>query len=133
MPIELGSFALGTVVGGVVVQYANHLLAKSRDKESREAKDFNAAADALDEVLAKERTSPVPGAEIDFYPFRRVLKGQDLTRFNQCVEEYERTVHDAEIYFQEYAGSIVLGSGRYKDTKLVIAAIDKLLEFTKRK
>lgn len=44
MPIELGSFSLGTVAGGVVVGIFNHFMTKSRNAEERKTKEFNCAA-----------------------------------------------------------------------------------------
>jgi hypothetical protein len=44
MPIELGSFSLGTVVGGVIVGFVNHYLTKSRNVEDRKISEFNGAA-----------------------------------------------------------------------------------------
>lgn len=44
MSIEVGSFSLGLVAGGIVVGIANHYLAKSRTEEDRIIKGFNDAA-----------------------------------------------------------------------------------------
>jgi hypothetical protein len=133
MPIEIGSFSLGVVTGGIVVGIINHFLAKSRDMEERAAKDFNAMADVLAEILSRERDSPSPHSNIDFYAFRRVLNKRELSRFNKCVEKYEITKNNAAIDYSKSDGMYCGGSAHYLDPIPIIAAIDKLLKFTKRK
>jgi len=134
MPVELGSFSIGFVAGGAVVGVINHFLAKSRDEESRTAKDFNAAADIMADILRKERNCPTPGSNIDFFAFRRVLYKRDLARFDKCIEEYERAIKSAQIkHYDNSGGLVICGQGRFYDEAPIVAAIDKLLEFTKRK
>lgn len=133
MPIETGSFSFGFVAGGAVVGVINHFLAKSRDIESRGAKDFNDAADALAEILTNERSDPSTSSNIDFFALRRVLNDNELLRFNKCVTEYESVKENSPIKYDDEGSIYVRSSGRYKDTKEIVAAIEKLLTFTKRK
>ena len=135
MPFEMGSFSLGFVAGGLVIQLGNHLLAKSRDKESRDVKDFNAAADILAEFLIKERCGPMPATNFDFSAFRRVLKGKELREFDEAVAEYHGTRRNAEIIFPNDPGPLVRigGTGFYRDVNPIVATIDKLLLFTTRR
>lgn len=134
MPIEIGSFSLGVVAGGLAVGIINHFLAKSRDIEGRAAKDFNAVADVLAEFLTKERDSLNPNSnKIDFSPFRRVLNKRELSRFDKCVEKYEKAKRDAVIDYSKSDGIYCGGSAFYHDPTPIIAVIDELLKLTKRK
>ena|SRR3990172_498948 len=133
MPIEIGSFSLGVVVGGIAVGIINHFLAKSRDAQDRIAKDFNAVADVLDEILTKERDSPRASSNIDFYPFRRILSQRELIRFDKCVKEYEKAKNDAPRFYSQDCGGIVVVGCFYQDSTPIITIINKLLKFTKRK
>lgn len=133
MPIELGSFSLGAVAGGAIVGGINHLLTRIRDKENRTVKDFNEAANILAVTLTKERDMPNTNENIDFFAFRRVLSEKDLKRFNALVEEYESAKENSEIKYDDANSVYARSSGRYKDTALIITAIDKLLKFTSRK
>jgi hypothetical protein len=54
MPIEFGSFSLGTVVGGGVVGVTNHYLAKSRTAEERRIANFNKVASDFIKVVSDE-------------------------------------------------------------------------------
>lgn len=62
MPIELGSFSLGSVAGGIVGAVVAHYLTKSRDTEDRKIKEFNqAAATFRNRVLTElEGLYPIP-------------------------------------------------------------------------
>jgi hypothetical protein len=133
MPIEIGSFSIGVVAGGIAVGIINHYLAKSRVIEDRAAKDFNAVADVLDKILTTERDSPSPRSNIDFYPFRRVLSKRDLISFDKCVEKYEKTKKDAVVDYTKSDEIICGGYPFYQDPTPIISEIDKLLKFTKRK
>jgi len=44
MPIELGSFSIGVIAGGIIIGFANHFLSKSRNREDRTIAEFNKAA-----------------------------------------------------------------------------------------
>jgi hypothetical protein len=131
MPLELGSFSLGAVAGGVAVGFFNHYLAKSRDEENRTAKDFNEIADPLSVILENERDAPSTLGNIDFTAFRRVLSERELKRFNACVAEYEKAKENSSIVSD--SGNFVRLGGSYKDTSEIAAAVDKLLKFTKRR
>ena len=133
MPIEIGSFSLGVVAGGIAVGIVNHYLAKSRVIEDRAAKDFNAAADILAVTLTKEMESPNPHSNIDFYAFRRVLNKRELCSFDKCVEKYEKTKKDAVIDYTKPDGIFPGGSEFYQDPTPIVSEINKLLKFTKRK
>lgn len=54
MPIELGSFSLGSVAGGIVGTIATHYLTKSRNTEERKIKEFNQAADTFRSTILAE-------------------------------------------------------------------------------
>lgn len=137
MQIEIGSFSigvvLGMVIGGSIVALVNHFLAKSRDAQTRLIKDFNEAADALAEILTKEKETPHPNSSIDFFHFRRVLNKRTLRGFNRCVAKYEKAKNDSPIsYSQDYGDVFIIGA-HYDDIHPIVDAIDELLAFTKRK
>lgn len=134
MPFELGSFSLGVLAGSAITILSEHLLARVRDVEGRSAENFNEKAIALAEILTRERIEPSPGSNIDFVPFSLVLGKRELSKFNKCVAEYESAKESAELKPYDNSGPfIVIGSGRYQDSAPIVAAIDKLLKFTKRR
>lgn len=134
MAIELGSFSLGGLVGIFVGSLTTHFLSRSRDKENRDIKDFNEAAAPLAAILEKERNGPMPGTNIDFSVFRRVLKGKELEHFDSCVAEYHQVCRNTKIVNYENMGDVVVvSSGWYRDVNAIVSAIDNLLECTKRK
>jgi hypothetical protein len=133
MPVELGSFSFGFVAGGAVVGIINHLLAGVRDKQARHSKDFNEVAEALADMLRKEREYPSPGSEIDFFAFRRVLSQRELSRFDARVKEYENTKNNCAIALRDENSIYVRISDSYQDATPVIKAIDELMKFTDRK
>jgi hypothetical protein len=127
MPIELGSFSIGSVAGTIVGGIAGHYLTKVRDKEARDIRDFNVAAEGLAKILEIEKVLPTPASgNIDFFAFRRVLGPRDLTRFDICVEEYETARKNAKTISKE---TLI----RYHDITPIVAAIEKMETFTKRK
>ncbi len=119
-------FSLVTLLLGFLI---GNRLAIGRDRR----KEFNTAADVLDEILTKERDSPRPYSNIDFYPFRRVLSKWDLRSLNKCVEKYEKTKNDAPRFYSQDCGGLVIVGCFYQDSTPIIVEIDKLLKFTKRK
>ena len=119
--ISLLTFFTGLILG--------NWLSVGRDKR----KEFNVAADVLDKILTDERYSPRPNSAIDFYPFRRVLSKGDLVRFDKCVEEYEKAKTDAPRFYSQDCGGLAVVGCFYQDSTPIIAVIDKLLKFTKRK
>lgn len=56
MPIELGSFSLGAIAGGIVIGIANHFLSKSRNREDRTIAEFNKAATTFRDAFLPETT-----------------------------------------------------------------------------
>lgn len=136
MPIELGSFSLGAGVGSLITAVAGHYLAKTRDAQNRYIEVFNREADALAQVLREERESPHSSCTPDFSAFRRVLKNPELAKFDNAVETYSSAKANARLTIdQVLQGDVVRISGHssYVDPAPIIAAVSKLLEFTKRK
>lgn len=140
MPIEVGSFSLGAVagavVGSLVTAVAAHFLAKDRDAQNRHIEVFNREADALAKVLREERESPHSSCKPDFSAFRRVLKDRELAKFDKAVEAYSSAKANARLTIdQVLQGDVVRVSGHssYVDPAPIVTAVDKLLEFTKRK
>lgn len=110
--------------------FIGNWLAIGRDKR----KEFNETADILAEIITKERGNLYPISNvIDFYAFRRILGKRELIRFDKCVEKYEKTKNDAVIDYSKADGPFCGGSPYYHDPIPIIATIDKLLKFTKRK
>lgn len=132
------TFSAGAIVGALAMRIIDNFLARQRTTEDRNIRYHNEAADRLDAILRKERECPSPSTKIDFSEFRRVLKGKELTRFDSCVEEYETTVKNTQVeHYPSFENDpfIVIGSGHFNkhDKAPIIAAIDKLREFTERK
>lgn len=97
-------------------------------------KEFNLIADPLAEALTQVRALPTADHTIDFFQFRRTLNRWELFRFDKCLEEYEKAKMNAQLKTYDNGGPLlIVGSGRYQDTTKIVAAIDKLLQFTKRK
>ena len=133
MPIELGSFSLGAAAGSTLTVFISHILVRIRDIEGRSAKDFNEKSAVLADILARERIEPNPESNIDFIPFSLVLRNRELKKFDKCVEKYELAKKSAQIFHYNDDTLCIIGSGRYYDSAPIIAAIDNLLKFTKRK
>lgn len=133
------TFGAGAIVGALFMRIIDNILARQRTTEDRNIRYHNEAADGLDAILRKVTKCPSPtNTKIDFSEFRRVLKGTELTRFDRCVEEYETAVKNTPIeHYPEFDNNPlqVIGSGHFNryDRAPIIAAIDKLREFTKRK
>jgi hypothetical protein len=119
-------FSIVTLLLGFLI--GNHL-AIGRDRR----KEFNAAADVMDGILTKERDILNPSSTIDFYAFRRVLNKSELSSFDKCLEKYEEAKKDAVINYSKPDGIITGGSAYYQDPTPIMAEINKLLKFTKRK
>lgn len=135
MPIGLGDVALGTIAVGAIGYVINHSLTKSRDKESRDIKDFNEQANILGLALEKMKKELSPfNDNIDFLPFRRVLTEKEQISFDVAVLEYEKSRENADVESHDNSGHDVIIIGcYYSDPKRIIAAIDKLLKFAKRR
>ncbi len=119
MAIELGSFSLGVVAGGLVVGIANHFLAKSRTIEDRNTKAFNVAAERFRDAFTEEIASiqsRTQGTRPDndeileaafqkhlraINEFRRFISEQDISAFNEAWDEYHTV--DGEHYLKQYA------------------------------
>ena len=108
MPIELGSFSFGTVVGGIVCATAAHYLTKSRNIENRRIKEFNGAAAkfrtvfkdellALNPALSHNSTDTAELLEAVFdkhrmavFDFRPFLSSESIQGFDKAWQEYYR-------------------------------------------
>jgi len=136
MPIEYGSFSLGAIAGSFATAIVAHLLATDRDTRNRHIEVFNKEADALARVLREEREYPHSGCDPDFSAFRRVLKKRELVKFDKAVETYNSAKANAQLTIDEILqGGVVRVSpySSYKDPEPIIAAVDRLLVFTKRR
>lgn len=136
MPIEFGSFSLGFIAGSLIIATASHFLAKSRDAQNRHIDVFNKEADALAKVLREEREYPHSSCEPGFSAFRRVLKSRELAKFDQAVEAYTSAKTSAQLTIDDILQSNIVrisGHSSYKDPAPIIAAVDRLLVFTKRR
>jgi len=140
MPIEYESFSLGAGVGATLgilaTALTNHVLATVRDARNRHIEVFNKEADALARVLREEREYPHSGCDPDFSAFRRVLKSRELAKFDQAVEAYNSAKANAQLTIDDILQSNIVrisGHSSYKDPAPIIAAVDWLLAFTKRR
>lgn len=126
--IIVGNAELFTCIGFLAGTLLGNWLAIGQEKR----KEFNQIADPLSEALTQVREFSTCDNTLDFFMFKRVLNRWELFRFNKCLKNYERAKEKAEPEPYDNSG-IILSGGRYKDTKDIVAAIDKLLTFTKRR
>lgn len=92
MPIELGSFSLGTVVGGVVVGIFNHYLTKSRNTEERKTTNFNQAATTFRSKVLAELEG--------LYPSRQGWSRDDYSRFKQTIPGIETSAQEFRFHVE---------------------------------
>lgn len=154
MAIELGSFSFGALVGGLITATCAHLLAKSRDKESRRIKDFNYASAkfraafkeeflALNPALSRNSVDTAVLLEAAFdkhrlavFDFRAFLPTESTDGFDKAWQEYYRydNAPDGTIHgLDKYSG---VGHGYSEKRRLRFLAaerIEKLLDFAKHK
>jgi hypothetical protein len=153
MPIELGSFSLGSTVGGVIGVVLGHFLTKSRAAEERGIKYFNDTAAIFREafiVELEEMKNPVPGATTD--PHSILLAGFEkhrtavhLFRFSLSKvrqDQFDRAWHNYYAYddtLEESAEYLIKYSPGWEQKPIqecretAINNIEKLLEFAKHK
>lgn len=156
MPIELGSFSLGSIAGGIVGAIAGHYLTKSRNTEERKAKIFNAAASAFRDAFAPELSAiKNPSFDETVEPvdlgtllrnafdkhrtavteFRRSLEGSRQREFDRAWHSYyayDDTGDDVYEHLVKYSPSYT-GELRKECREFAIANIEKLLEFAQHK
>ena len=154
MPIELGSFSFGTVVGGIVCATAAHYLTKSRNIENRRIKEFNGAAAkfrtafkdellALNPALSHNFTDTAELLEAVFdkhrmavFDFRPFLSSESIQGFDKAWQEYYRYDNAPEHIIHglnKYSG---VGHGYEEKMRLRLLAaerIEKLLCFANHK
>ena len=113
MPVELGSFSLGAIAGGIVIGIANHYLSKSRNEEER---FYNKAADTfsvkvrtaligiypvtlpwLDSILFTKIQQSVLDIEAAAAEFMPVIKRKS----EAAASELEATVKEYHDYCQQ--------------------------------
>jgi len=151
MPIELGSFSLGTFVGGVIVGFVNHYLTKSRSVEDRKIREFNDAATKFrnafkDEVLALDPSLSRDIGDIEVlltnafakhrsavFDFLPMLTGEDAKAFEKAWHEYYRSDKEPDDdypffgkYSEKWNGTIY---DRVPRMKLAQERINVLLSF----
>ena len=80
MPVELGSFSLGAIAGGIVIGIANHFLSKSRTREDRTIVEFNKTASAFRKAFRQE---------IAFFRYNTGIKGAQST--DGSIAQFLRT------------------------------------------
>jgi hypothetical protein len=87
MPIELGSFSIGVVTGGLVVGFFDHILAKDRAKHDRNIRDFNLAADKFRADILKELEGFYPDTTVG-EPKIEIRLRDSIPRIKTIAEEY---------------------------------------------
>jgi hypothetical protein len=95
MPIELGSFSIGAVAGGLVVNFANHILAGVRSASDRKTKEFNQAAAefrlAFIDGVRLIGDSTVATDFVEIFTANRINHHNAIIRFMAHLCEAERT------------------------------------------
>lgn len=154
MPIELGSFSLGSVAGGIIGAIAGHYLTKSRNTEDRKIKEFNEASakfrDAFKSELLSLNTALTENYidacdllkaafekhRLAVFDFRLFLKGKRQGEFEQAWRDYYGYDEDQNVrveFLLKYAGRGFGGEEARNRRSLAIANIEKLLEFAENK
>jgi len=154
MPIELGSFSLGTVVGGVVVGFFNHFLTKSRNTEDRKIKEFNDMSAKFRDAFKSELLSLNTALTKDYidacdllqaafekhrfavFDFRLFLKGKRQEEFDQAWRNYYCYDGNQSVkleFLLKYSGKGYGGEEARNRRAAAIANIEKLLEFAEHK
>jgi len=112
MPIEPGSFSLGAVAGGATGAFIAHLLTKSRDKESRNVKDFNEASKAFRESFAtifqtfSHDKYSVDHIVINTFNNQEIAKAEFVVFLSGKTKvKFEKAWCDYEKYYQELTDS----------------------------
>ena len=154
MPIELGSFSLGSVAGCAVGALVSHFLTKSRNTEGRRIKEFNEAAAkfrtafkdellALNPALSHNSTDTAEFLEtaldkhrhavFDFKPF---LSSESVQGFDKAWNEYYRYDNAPKNIIHglnKYSG---IGHGYQEKMRLRLLAaerIENLIRFANHK
>lgn len=149
MPIELGSFSLGSVAGGIVGVIAGHYLTKSRNTEDREIKGSNDAAAKFRAAIITELTGlyPIP---IDWPDDIGSRLNATSPKIQAAVEEFKPFVTDGTAfneawlqYYTHYKHTIPkafnLANKIYENEKIQSVRdefkhnIENLLSFAKEK
>ena len=147
MPIELGSFSLGALAGGMIVSLANHFLSKSRERESRKITDFNKAATdfqcAFIDAKQKLRDDPLADWNGVLNPDVLLEHERAALEFRQYLSANERTRFDKDwnAYFSHrpHPGDRHAPEKRPEEwdnednCKVFIEQIEKLLSYSKLK
>lgn len=114
--LSLLTFCLGLLVG--------HRLTLSREKR----KEFNEIAQALREILLKERSGPSPNSagigKIDADHLESAMPTWKRSSFRKTWEAYRKSKEET---FQDSVGQPF-----YKNPENIISHIDNVLNYTKR-
>jgi hypothetical protein len=154
MPIELGSFSLGSVAGGIVGAIAGHYLTKSRNTEDRKIKEFNDASANFRDAFKSELLSLNTALTKDYidacdllqaafekhrlavFDFRLFLRGNRQEEFDQAWRDYYGYDGDQKVkleFLLKYSGKGYGGEEARSRRAAAIANIEKLLEFAGHK
>jgi hypothetical protein len=87
MPIELGSFSVGVVTGGLIVRFFDHILAKDRAKSERKIRDFNEAADKFRSSILRELEGFYPDTTVSD-PKIEIRLRDSIPRIKTIAEEF---------------------------------------------
>jgi hypothetical protein len=144
MPIEIGSFSIGAVAGGVVIGLFNHFLSKSRSIEAIRITEFNKGAAAFRAAFVdiifllrrhKEGASGLipkiisdgvivnhEKAKILFEPF---VEKSDIPGFNSAWDAYTKC--------RVNYGTVNTNPTRAEEGQFCLNHIDTLLSYAKPK
>lgn len=130
MPIEVGSFSIGIVTGGVVVQVINHFLTKDRDL----SKVFNERSEDLFISISKHAEGTGSGIHVDDktrllitpYISRRKRRG-----FQKAVENYNSAQNCNDgVYDPVTGGGLTINERKVEHYR---SCAEKLLCYLKRR
>lgn len=92
MPIELGSFSLGTVAGGVMVGFFNHFMTKSRNTEDRKIREYNDAATKFRGFIIGELSG--------FHPINQHWVKTDFCRLHESIPKIKSAAADFAFFVE---------------------------------
>ena len=136
MPIEIGSFSIGAVAGGITIKLIDHFLVKSRDREKRKMQAKQQFRSVIAQEIADIRNrrhkfkdsshvNVLHTAMIEFHPFLNKKVQRSLTEAWKQYQDHE----EYRAWTKPEEDSIMPVSPSWAKTE-AIKYLENLLKFT---